>query len=358
MLFDIETATIPLTIKENIDTNIQLTNNNHNILPTISVKNNENCKLAIKNDYLQNESYFYATPAIRSLAREFNINLNNIKGTGRKGRILREDIQKYIKNIIYRHEISDKQIIPITSNNKQNNRLQFKDIKEIQLGSIQKKSSSNLYTNWITIPHVTQFHEANITKLEKFRKEQNSTEEIKKLNIKITLLIFVMKAVSKALEIFPLFNSSLSEDGTKLICKKYINIGIAVDTPSGLLVPVCHNVNKKGIITLSQEVINLAQKAHTGKLIPSDMQDSCFTISNLGNIGGMHFTPIINAPEVAILGVSKTYFKPVWNGEKFIPLQVLPLSLSYDHRVINGGDGARFINFIGHIMSDIRLFIM
>ncbi|MGL4859439.1 MAG: 2-oxo acid dehydrogenase subunit E2, partial [Enterobacteriaceae bacterium] len=227
-----------------------------------------------------------------------------------------------------------------------------------ELGKIQKISGANLHRNWVMIPHVTQFDEADITELEAFRKQQNAEAEKGKLGVKITPLVFILKAVAKALEAYPRFNSSLSADGQRLTLKKYINIGVAVDTPNGLVVPVLRDVNRKGIIELSREISEISAKARDGKLTTGDMQGGCFTISSLGGIGGTAFTPIVNAPEVAILGVSRSSTKPVWNGKEFAPRLMLPLSLSYDHRVIDGADGARFITFLNQVMSDIRRLVM
>lgn len=234
----------------------------------------------------------------------------------------------------------------------------FGEIEEVELGRIQKISGANLSRNWVMIPHVTQFDEADITEVEAFRKQQNIEAEKKKQDLKITPLVFLMKAAAKALEEFPRFNSSISEDGQKLTLKKYINIGVAVDTPNGLVVPVFRDVNKKGIVELSRELSVISKKARDGKLTASDMQGGCFTISSLGGIGGTAFTPIVNAPEVAILGVSKSSMKPVWNGKEFAPRLMLPLSLSFDHRVIDGAAGARFAAYIATIMADIRRLVM
>lgn len=315
-----------------------------------------------KGEFTENDAYVHATPIIRRLAREFGINLSKVKGTGRKGRILHEDIQTYVKDAI-----KCAKSIPIALSGGTLSSLppwpkvdfrKFGEIEEMELGRIQKISSANLHRNWLMIPHVIQFDEADITELEAFRKKQNAEAEKKQLNVKITLLVFIMKVVARTLEELPHFNSSLSEDAKKLTLKKYINIGIAVDTPNGLVVPVFRDVNKKGIINLSRELADLSKKARNGKLTSSDMQGGCFTISSLGSIGGTTFTPIINAPEVAILGVSKAFMKPVWDGENFTPRLMLPLSLSYDHRAIDGADGARFISIINNIMSDVRHLIM
>lgn len=208
------------------------------------------------------------------------------------------------------------------------------------------------------IPHVTLMEEVDTTDVEDFRKQQNKEAEKKQLGVKITPLVFVMKAVARALEEMPRFNSSISEDGQRLFMKKYVNIGIAVDTPNGLVVPVIKDVNKKGIMELSRELMEVSKKARAGKLTASDMQGGCFTISSLGGIGTTGFAPIVNAPEVAIMGLSRSSIKPVWNGSEFVPRLMLPMSLSFDHRVIDGADGARFITLVGQLMSDIRRLVM
>ncbi len=313
-------------------------------------------------DFVENDAYVHATPVIRRLAREFGVNLAKVKGTGRKGRILKEDVQAYVKDAVKRAESGAQAAtggsLPGLLPWPKVDFSKFGEVEEVELGRIQKISGANLHRNWVMIPHVTQFDETDITDVEAFRKQQNAEAEKKKLDVKITPLVFIMKAVAKALEEMPKFNSSLSEDGQKLTLKKYINIGVAVDTPNGLVVPVFRDVNKKGIIELSRELAEISKKARAGKLTAGDMQGGCFTISSLGGIGGTAFTPIVNAPEVAILGVSKSSMKPVWNGKEFAPRLMLPLSLSYDHRVIDGADGARFISFINNAMSDIRRLVM
>ena len=312
-------------------------------------------------------TFAYATPVVRRLAREFGVNLDKVKGTGRKGRILKEDVQAYVKAAI--KAVESGTVAPATSTGASGAGLgllpwpkvdfsKFGETEEVELGRIQKISGANLHRNWVMIPHVTQWDKADITDLEAFRKEQNVLAEKQKLDVKITPLVFIMKAAAKALEAYPRFNSSLSEDGQRLTLKKYVNIGVAVDTPNGLVVPVFKDVNKKGIIELSRELAEISKKARAGKLTASDMQGGCFTISSLGGIGGTHFTPIVNAPEVAILGVSKSEMTPVWNGKDFTPRLMLPLSLSYDHRVIDGADGARFITFINGVLSDLRRLVM
>ncbi|WP_145514641.1 pyruvate dehydrogenase complex dihydrolipoyllysine-residue acetyltransferase [Yersinia massiliensis] len=318
-------------------------------------------KVESKGEFTENDAYVHATPVIRRLAREFGVNLAKVKGTGRKGRILREDVQAYVKEAVKRAESA-----PAASGGGLPGMLpwpkvdfsKFGEIEEVELGRIQKISGANLSRNWVMIPHVTQFDEADITEVEAFRKQQNIEAEKKKQDLKITPLVFLMKAAAKALEEFPRFNSSISEDGQKLTLKKYINIGVAVDTPNGLVVPVFRDVNKKGIVELSRELSVISKKARDGKLTASDMQGGCFTISSLGGIGGTAFTPIVNAPEVAILGVSKSSMKPVWNGKEFAPRLMLPLSLSFDHRVIDGAAGARFAAYIATIMADIRRLVM
>ncbi|MFA3777484.1 pyruvate dehydrogenase complex dihydrolipoyllysine-residue acetyltransferase [Yersinia sp. 1652 StPb PI] len=318
-------------------------------------------KAESKGEFAENDAYVHATPVIRRLAREFGVNLAKVKGTGRKGRILREDVQAYVKDAVKRAETA-----PAATGGGLPGMLpwpkvdfsKFGEIEEVELGRIQKISGANLSRNWVTIPHVTQFDEADITEVEVFRKQQNIEAEKKKQDLKITPLVFLMKAAAKALEEFPRFNSSISEDGQKLTLKKYINIGVAVDTPNGLVVPVFRDVNKKGIVELSRELAVISKKARDGKLTASDMQGGCFTISSLGGIGGTAFTPIVNAPEVAILGVSKSSMKPVWNGKEFAPRLMLPLSLSFDHRVIDGAAGARFAAYIATIMADIRRLVM
>lgn len=319
-------------------------------------------KAEAKGEFSENDAYVHATPVIRRLAREFGVNLSKVKGTGRKGRILKEDVQSYVKDAVKRAESAPAAAagggMPGMLPWPKVDFSKFGEIEEVELGRIQKISGANLSRNWIVIPHVTQHDKADITEVENFRKQQNDEAAKKKLDLKITPLVFIMKAAAKALEEFPRFNSSLSEDGQKLTLKKYINIGVAVDTPNGLVVPVFKDVNKKGIIELSNELSVISKKARDGKLTASDMQGGCFTISSLGGIGGTAFTPIVNAPEVAILGVSKSSMEPVWNGKEFVPRLMLPLSLSFDHRVIDGAAGARFAAYIATLMADIRRLVM
>lgn len=319
---------------------------------------------AASNDFQENNEYAHASPVVRRLAREFGVNLAKVKGTGRKSRILKEDVQNFVKDALKRLESG-----AAASGNGDGSALgllpwpkvdfsKFGETEVQKLSKIKKISGANLHRNWVMIPHVTQWDNADITALEAFRKEQNAIEAKKDTGMKITPLVFIMKAVAKALEAFPAFNSSLSEDGESIILKKYVNVGIAVDTPNGLVVPVFKDVNKKGIYELSEELAVISKKARSGKLTASDMQGGCFTISSLGGIGGTAFTPIVNAPEVGILGVSKSEMKPVWNGKEFEPRLQLPLSLSYDHRVIDGAEGARFITYLNGCLSDIRRLVL
>ncbi|MEC5317381.1 pyruvate dehydrogenase complex dihydrolipoyllysine-residue acetyltransferase [Brenneria populi subsp. brevivirga] len=315
-----------------------------------------------KGEFAENDAYVHATPVIRRLAREFGVNLAKVKGTGRKGRILREDVQAYVKDAVKRAESAPAAAsggsLPGLLPWPKVDFSKFGEVEEVELGRIQKISGANLSRNWVVIPHVTHFDKTDITDLEAFRKQQNAEAEKRKLDVKITPVVFIMKAVAAALEQMPRFNSSLSEDAQRLTLKKYINIGVAVDTPNGLVVPVFKDVNKKGIIELSRELMTISKKARDGKLTAGEMQGGCFTISSIGGLGTTHFAPIVNAPEVAILGVSKSAIEPVWNGKEFTPRLMLPISLSFDHRVIDGADGARFITIINNTLSDIRRLVM
>ena len=307
----------------------------------------------------------HASPSVRRVAREFGVDLTLVSGSGPKNRILKEDVQAYVKAELAKPKTAAAsgnapagdnvlQIVPV----KPVDHSKFGEVEEQKLSRIQKISGPFLHRNWATIPHVTQFDEADITDVEDFRKEQNAYHAKIKSGLKITPLVFVMKAVAKALEKYEVFNSSLSDDGESLIIKKFINIGIAVETPGGLVVPVIRDVNKKGIEELSRELIETSKKAREGKLKAADMQGGTFTISSLGGIGGTAFTPIVNAPEVAILGVSKSEMKPKWNGKEFEPRLMVPLSLSYDHRVIDGAVGARFSTEVAANLTDLRRIIL
>ena len=294
----------------------------------------------------------YASPSVRKVAREFGVDLGFVKGSGNKGRILVEDIKAYVKEQLNK---------PATASNigfgfnlpesKEIDFSQFGKVNRVELSRVQKISGPFLHKNYLSAPHVTQFDEADITELEEFRKAQNQVAK----DFKLSPLVFIIKAVAKALAIHPKFNSSLSSDGQELIMKQYYNIGVAVDTPNGLLVPVLKDVDKKGFKQIAIELAELSAKARDGKLTSNDMSGGCFTISSLGGIGGTYFTPIINAPEVAILGISKSSIKPIFDGKDFKPRLMLPLSLSYDHKVIDGADGARFTTTVSQLLSDIRL---
>jgi len=300
----------------------------------------------------------FASPSIRRLARELGVNLAVVIGSGTKGRITESDVKGYVKGVmsgqttagVANSKTTGLDLLPWPT-------VDFSKYGEVEvqpLSRIKKISGSNLARNWVMIPHVTQFDEADITELEQFRKELN--EEYKKADVKVTPLAFLIKACVYALKKFPEFNASL--DGDNLVYKKYYNIGFAADTPSGLVVPVVKDANKKGIVALAKETSSLASLAREGKLKPTDMQGGTFTISSLGGIGGSAFTPIINAPEVAILGVSKSATKPMWNGKEFLPRLMLPLCLSYDHRIIDGALAARFTTYLAQVLSDIRRLVL
>lgn len=306
----------------------------------------------------------HASPSVRRLAREFGVDLSQVSGSGPKNRILKEDVQSFVKYELSRPKMTSGSSVASGSGGLQVlpppkvDFAKFGEVEEVPLTRIQKLSGPNLHRNWVTIPHVTQFEDADITDLETFRKEQNVIAEKRKLGVKITPLVFMMKAVADALKAYPTFNTSLSESGESLIQKKYYHIGIAVDTPGGLVVPVVRDVDKKGVIEISRELTEISIKARDGKLKAPDMQGSCFTISSLGGIGGTAFTPIVNAPDVAILGVSKSEIKPKWDGKEFQPRLILPLSLSYDHRVIDGALAAKFAVHLSDCLADIRRILL
>lgn len=297
----------------------------------------------------------YASPSVRLFSRELGVDLSQVKGSERGGRISKEDVQKFVKTALSGGASSG----AVSSGNGLNllpwpqvDFSKFGSIQRQPLSRIQKLSGANLARNWAMIPHVTQFDEADITEMEAFRK-QLGTEQIE---VKITPLVFIIKASVAALKKFPSFNASL--DGENLVLKNYFHIGIAVDTPDGLVVPVIRDCDKKGLVELSHELAQISVKAREKKLTANDMQGGCFTISSLGGIGGTAFTPIINAPEVAILGVSKSQTKPIWNGTEFKPKLMLPLSLSYDHRVIDGASAARFTAYLAQVFGDLRLLLV
>ena len=296
----------------------------------------------------------HASPSVRRFARELGVDLSRVKGSGPKERVLKDDVQEFVKAELSRpagaaaggglgFNLPPMQPVDFAK---------FGPVTSQPLSRIQKLSGGFLHRNWVSIPHVTQQDEADITELEAFRKSQ--ARDAEKSGIKFTMLGFLMKASVVALKQFPQFNSSLSADGESLVLKNYFHIGVAVDTPNGLVVPVIRDVDKKGLLEIAKELGELSTRMRAGKIAPADLQGGCFSISSLGGIGGTFFTPIINAPEVAILGVGKAGMKPVWNGKEFAPRLMLPLSLSYDHRVIDGALGARFSTFLATVLTDIR----
>jgi len=282
---------------------------------------------------LDTESGSHASPSIRKLARELGVSLSKISGSGQKGRILAEDLKSYVKQIVTTGNIDD-------------------EVEILPLSRIKKISGKHLTHCWSTIPHVTQFDEVNIEQMEQFRQHQ------KERNIKLSPVVFIMKAVVQVLKNHPSFNASLDENGENLVIKKYFNLGIAVDTPNGLVVPVVRDVGKKSLIELAEELKETSERAREGLLKPEEMRNAGFTISSLGGIGGTQFTPIINSPEVAILGVSRTQIKPIWNGESFEPTAILPLALSYDHRVIDGAEAARFMADLNQVLRNITEMLL
>jgi pyruvate dehydrogenase E2 component (dihydrolipoamide acetyltransferase) len=310
--------------------------------PTASIKINEE---GFKNAY--------ASPSVRKFARELGADLSQMSGSGNKGRILKEDVKNWVKQTLSqgatRGGLGVEPMPEIDFS-------QFGDIEIHELTRINKLTGKFLHRNWVTIPHVTQFDEADITELEKFRKQLN--EENQKDGTRVTVLVFLMKALVSALKEFPRFNSSLDHTGENLILKQYINIGVAMDTPDGLVVPVIRDCDRKSLIELAQELTETSQRARAKKLSPSDMQGGSISISSLGGIGGTSFTPIVNAPEVAILGVSRSAMKPVYKDGEFEARLMLPLSLSYDHRVIDGADGARFTSYLSRVLSDTRRLLL
>lgn len=307
-------------------------------------------------DALMPDKVPYASPAVRLFARELGVDLLKVKGSARGGRITKDDVQKFVKSALAGGAAAGGKaaagggldLLPWPKVDF----TKFGEIEEKPLSRIQKISGANLARNWAMIPHVTQHDDADITDLEALRVALNRENE--KAGIKLTMLAFIMKAAVSALQKYPQFNASLDASGETLILKKYFHVGFAADTPNGLVVPVVRDCDRKGVIEIAQETSALAKKAREGKLGPAEMSGGCFSISSLGGIGGTSFTPIVNAPEVAILGVSKSAMQPVWNGEKFKPRLVLPLSLSYDHRVIDGAAAARFTAYLAQLLGDMR----
>lgn len=298
----------------------------------------------------------HASPSVRKFARELGVEISTVTGTGRKGRITREDVKLHVKTAL---QSSGQTVVTTNFDVPPFPAVDFTEFGEVEteaLSRIQKISGKYLHRNWVRIPHVTQYDEADITELEEFRNANKA--DAKEQGFNLTPLAFMVKAMAKALKRFPKFNTSLDVDGENLIYKKYFHIGIAVDTPNGLVVPVIRDCDKKEVFEIAKEMRDISEKARDGKLAPGDMQGGCISISSLGGIGGTAFTPIINAPEVAILGVSRSNIKPVWNGKEFVPKLMLPLSLSYDHRVIDGADAARFIVYLSSILSDMKKMLL
>lgn len=339
----------------------------------VIVKNETPAKVESKVETVSVESHVtkttgkaYASPSIRRLAREYGVDLALVNGTGPKNRILKDDIRLYIKSVLSNPSCANLTTSSNTAGGlgfelaplKEIDFSKFGEIEVVALSKIQKISGPSLQRNAIIIPHVTQFDEADITELEEFRKEQNTIYSKMNSDVKISPLVFAVKAVAKALRLHPNFNASLSNDGQSMIFKKYVNVAVAIDTPNGLVVPVIKDADKKGFEEIALELKELSIKAKAGKLTANDMQGACFTISSLGGIGGTAFTPIVNAPEVAILGLSKSEFKPKYNGKEFVPRLMLPLSLSYDHRAIDGADGARFVTTLSSLLGDIRKILL
>ena len=297
----------------------------------------------------------HAGPSVRRFARELGVDVSKVAASGPKNRILREDVQAYVKAALARPAggsglgFNLPLMTPVDFS-------KFGPVETQALSRIKKLSGAFLHRNWLSIPHITQNDEADITELEAFRKSQ--ADEALAAGVKFTLLGFLIKAVVVALKECPHFNASLSPDGESLVLKQYFHIGVAVDTPDGLVVPVIRDADKKGLHEIAKELGEVSARMRNGKINPADLQGGCFSISSLGGLGGTHFTPIINAPEVAILGVGKAAMRPVWDGKQFVPRLMLPLSLSYDHRVIDGAQGARFISFLGSVLSDIRRLVL
>jgi pyruvate dehydrogenase E2 component (dihydrolipoamide acetyltransferase) len=298
----------------------------------------------------------HASPTVRRFARELGVDLARVRGSGPRERVLKEDIHNYVKGELSRPRAAEGGLSLGLPPLPRVDFAKFGPVETQPLSRIRKLSGANLHRNWVAIPHVTQNDEADITELEEFRKVQ--TEEAKKQGIRFTILCFLLKAVVVALKQHPEFNASLSHDGESLVLKRYFHIGVAVDTPNGLVVPVIRDVDKKGLMELARELGEVSARMRAGKIAPADLQGGCFSISSLGGLGGGHFTPIINAPEVAILGVGKSATRPVWSGKGFEPRILLPLSVSYDHRVIDGAQGARFIAFLSGVLSDIRRLVL
>ena len=297
----------------------------------------------------------HASPSVRHFARELGVDLGLVYGKGPKGRILKEDVMAFTKSIMSGEKLANKgafatpDIPPVDFS-------KFGEIEQKPLSRIRRLTGQSLHRSWITVPHVTQFDEADITELEEFRKSK--IEAAKKQGVKLTLIAFLVKAVVDVLQQYPEFNSSLSTDGENIVLKKYIHVGVAVNTDNGLMVPVIKDADKKGLFDIAREITDLSNKAREGKISPKELQGGCFTISSLGGIGGLHFTPIVNAPEVAILGVSRAVMKPVYENGELVPRLIMPFALSYDHRVIDGVAGAQFTQFLSTVLTDIRHILL
>lgn len=304
----------------------------------------------------------HAGPAVRLLAREFGVDLADVSGSGPKGRVVKEDVQAYVKQMMQKAKSAPAAPAAQATGGAgipqvpDQDFSQFGEIEEKKMGRLMKAGATNLHRSWLNVPHVTQFDEADITELEAFRKSMKAEAEA--AGAKLTPLPFMIKAAAHALAKYPQFNVSLKADGETLVHKKYVHIGIAVDTPDGLMVPVIRNADQKSLLDLAKESVELAKKAQTKKLKREEMTGGCFTISSLGSIGGTAFTPIVNTPEVAILGVSKAQMKPVWDGAAFQPRLMMPLSLSYDHRAVNGADAARFTAYLAQVLTDVRRMLL
>jgi pyruvate dehydrogenase E2 component (dihydrolipoamide acetyltransferase) len=299
----------------------------------------------------------HASPSVRRFARELGVELHLVKGSGAKGRVTRDDVQQFVKRSLQGGQVTRPGAFAFDlPAGAEVDYAKFGEIESQPLNRIKKISGAHLHRCWLTVPHVTQFDEADITELEAFRKAQKV--EAEKQEVRLTFMPFLMKAVAAALKQMPIFNAALAPEGDSLIYRRYVHVGIAVDTPNGLMVPVIRDVDQKGLFDLARELMVVSAKAREGKLSPGDLQGGCFSISSLGGIGGTAFTPIVNAPEVAILGVSRGNMKPVWDGAAFQPRLMLPLSLSYDHRVIDGADGARFTTLLSALLGDIRRLLL
>jgi pyruvate dehydrogenase E2 component (dihydrolipoamide acetyltransferase) len=335
-------ATVSETVPENVQAPSDTTESTDEIIPYAP-------------DTVAGQPRSHASPSVRRFAFELGVNLNQVRGSGPKARILKEDVQGFVKQAMQQapSAASTGAAIPPVP---KVDFAKFGEIEDRPLSRIKKIAGKHLHACWLNIPHVTQFDEADITDLEEFRKSMK--EEAERKGVRMTPLVFIMKAVVSALKEYPQFNSSLDDSQENLILKKYFNIGVAVDTPDGLMVPVIRDVDNKGFYELAEELMEISSRARDGSLAPADLQGGTFSISSLGGIGGSNFTPIINAPEVAILGVARSQMKPIWNGDDFEPRLMLPLALSYDHRVIDGADGARFITYLSKMLTDIRKVLL